>query len=907
MDTFHALAKRRKLIIMPPLQRPLAEDVPLCERHETSGFLSIGIQKAGFSDQQLSVFESLPSIQEWLETHASNKAMTPFDAVLAVMTMNNLWLEAVTQELRFIVPVGAMSRSLWELSSAVIQSLARQRKSNYGTLAFDLMRRMLHEEDCNKFQLTSTTYTLVMRAVPTSAEQLFRTLVLRHKENPLRCMPSVSNRVALIVAMTKIGRRSQALRFLWAEAPVSLFNVLISACDSPVDADKLLMKMEDHLRQGKGTCPNLRSFHIVLRKWVGVDAGRAEDVMERVLICGTSSPKLQPSAAFFVDLMKAHIDNPERVDRVVKRLVEHLLSIPVNMRSWPGYQLSTGVFETCMTAWFKKDQPERLEQVLADMKENSVKPSKLCWSLVVKCWSTVGNLEQAENVVRNAGEAADVDLCNIVLQAWSQRNVIQAQAYFDRMCKQPFRKQPNGRSYQIMLTAWKRSSSACAKNQIKTLLRRMEQHAKEGIVQPTDEIVDLANVPEMNQVDTLVTMRTGKVPRKGKRFNPSHGSTPPYSKNRLAKDIFERMEQAKVKPTTASFACIMTAWAQNNECETPSKIHARLDPKQVPDVDSCNSVLAVCLAGTSIRAPAISRSMIMHMMREYRSGNEEMLPKPLAFTRLFSRLYTERSAIQASVSIAITEDLKFPDNRFALACFTYALTVCSLTRDIDAPKYAERLWRSFTTKSLECFNLLLKTFANHPKHVLSQKAEWFLYANQNRSDWKPSAESVELVIEAVAKSRRPNAAQQAFVLLQRFQLQITNPGCLSHVLFACARASFGTNTDRLYYFNLASRAVSNWKERHGLIISLHYDRLLTCAIRFAPTSEKRIAMAKGVFDECLAAGLVDKFILRRFWTLAPAKMRRELLGRYTPRDVSLSDIPSAWTCSVSPRKLPRKH
>jgi hypothetical protein len=172
---------------------------------------------------------------------------------------------------------------------------------------------------------------------------------------------------------------------------------------------------------------------------------------------------------------------------------------------------------------------------------------------------------------------------------------------------------------------------------------------------------------------------------------------------------------------------------------------------------------------------------------------------------------------------------------------------------------------------------VLGVFANHPKHVLSQKAEWFLYMNENRSDWKPNSESLELVIEAVAKSRQHNAAKQAFFLLQRFQSQITNPACLSYVLLACARASFSTLADRLCNFNLASRA--------GVIHSVHYDRLLTCAIRFAPTSEKRITMvkSKSIFDECLAAGLVDKFILRRFWALAPETMRRELFETNQPR------------------------
>lgn len=61
---------------------------------------------------------------------------------------------------------------------------------------------------------------------------------------------------------------------------------------------------------------------------------------------------------------------------------------------------------------------------------------------------------------------------------------------------------------------------------------------------------------------------------------------------------------------------------------------------------------------------------------------------------------------------------------------------------------------------------VLGVFANHPKHVLSQKAEWFLYMNENRSDWKPNSESLELVIEAVAKSRQHNAAKQAFFFNQ---------------------------------------------------------------------------------------------------------------------------------------------
>jgi hypothetical protein len=176
-----------------------------------------------------------------------------------------------------------------------------------------------------------------------------------------------------------------------------------------------------------------------------------------------------------------------------------------------------------MTAWFKQGQPERLKHRLADMVAESFKPSKLCWSLVIKSWSAVGNLEEAENVLQNAKDGADVDLCNIVLHAWSQRNAIQAQAYFARLAcaNSHFECNLMQDRDQIVLTAWEGSNCARAKNQVEMLLRRMEQHAKEGIVQPTDANFELEDVGESSTKHegyTLVPRRNGKVLRKVERF-----------------------------------------------------------------------------------------------------------------------------------------------------------------------------------------------------------------------------------------------------------------------------------------------------------------------------------------------------------------------------------------------------
>ena len=62
---------------------------------------------------------------------------------------------------------------------------------------------------------------------------------------------------------------------------------------------------------------------------------------------------------------------------------------------------------------------------------------------------------------------------------------------------------------------------------------------------------------------------------------------------------------------------------------------------------ACNAVLAILLTRNTPEAMRISKSLVSRMLMEYRNGNTDMLPQPLAFTRLFSNLYRERERIPA--------------------------------------------------------------------------------------------------------------------------------------------------------------------------------------------------------------------------------------------------------------------
>lgn len=895
---------------MAPHQRPEVftfdfvddTEVPSKEARDRS----FDIQAPGITTRERSVFDSLPCILVWLVMRAATKGRTAVDAVCEAMNQDEAWLSGVVSEIKLCVPVGTMSRSIWSLSQALVRCLSQAKSPTTEALVADLMDRLIMEEDCSNFKVTPLIYSLAFRAAPNYAEPLFMTMTKRNKHNPQRSKPTTATRSALVVALTKLGQTDRAAKHLWKDAPIPLFNTILMSYDDPDGADKLLLYMESYLFPQSGRSPNVQSFRIVFQKWLGSgNLVRAESVLERQLVWSKSFEDLHPPVDFFVDLMRVQADSVERLEGLAKVLQIHLRRTPKALQSKPGYQMTYEPFEMRMVACSKQGNlnQERVGHILEDMLLRSIKPSPLCWALAVNAWTRVGRIDKAEKVLIRAGHEGDTIMWNLVLKAWCRTNVHRAQMHFDRFCRQGQRIRPNAHSFEVIFAAWKNSTSAKANYRTKHLLKQLEQQVQAGNVTPTFSLYELAVDALTNAKDKVQALKVCRQIQNSLSVSALQTPKSPTSvfyafashcNLNLMEELFRRMEKSQVTPTSVSFDCVVAAMSQ--PAILPRNI--RTSPSRelsVPDVESCNSVLAVCLSNYSEQSSTIAQSMINNMIRVYKTGNTKMLPTPSSFIRLYAKLYVQRDNIDAKAALSLVQGLKFPDERFSLSCFQYGLTICAWSSDRDSPALAHELWKKLKTPSLDCLNLLLQTFANHARHDLAKQAEALFHEHADNT-MSTNAESVNLVIQAVAKGRRRDSAQQAFHLLERFKPLVCDL-TFGYVLVACAMTPVSDMGSRLFHYHLAQRALVNWKLAGNAVTSAHYHRLLTCAIRLAPTAKARVQMSKQTFRGCCDSGLLDELLLRRFWSAIPEEERIHVF-RHKP---SMKGVPSRWTRNVPKR------
>lgn len=835
---------------------PASEETGQSKEHQSA----LIVMQNGFD------FDSLPSIEKWVKQQNLKKNLSALNGVLEQINRNRFWLASVINEIQKRVPVGKMSSNIWELSIALIRCLARQVSQHAGKLAFGLFSRLIEEEDNTEFRIASIMYMLVMRASPSTAERLFKRMVERSRRNPELCKPNVSHRVTLISSMIKSGEIDRALQLMWASAPISLFNRLLISFKSPLKADNVLKRMEENLRSssnGTGTKPTLRSFNIVLKKWASARVWqKAQDVLERAIAWSKVWPLLTPDIDFFVSVVEAYsctgVGGPSLSVKKVEKLAQ--------MRPKNGFpsQSSSSNQNGKSNNFARLDcQPYRLEFILCRMKKLSIPPTRFCISLLVKSWIEAGQTHEAERVIGEAQESCDVNLCNLVLRSWSFKNVQRAEHFFEWMCEHGLT--PDLYSYEILFLAWEKSQYQKKAIHIQYLLRHFKKQLDDGQLCSTRatyemamnsltktthkrEVLKLWHKVESCKIGDSLLLST-------RNLKTCHQAESSMS---LVEELFTRMERAYVIPTEVSFQCVISALNSNKKPACMNNKHLE-KYNSLPDAESCNLVLAICFSTPSSQAKQSARSMVLHLMREYKSGHLEMRPMAVCFTRLYTSLYDARQKIPTEATISIVEGIAFPDETFASSCFTYALTVCALSRNPSAPLVAHRLWQLLPQPcSRTDLKLVLRTYANHPRHKFSALAETLLLENL-KEDFE-SEEMIGLVIGIAAKQRRP---LDAYTLFSRYQHFVSRPNILASVLLACALSSH--RHQRWHHFQLAFRVFTKWKECKKAITSLHYLYLLTCAMRLPSTF--RTTVVQQVFNQCRDDGLVTESIIRRCQSL----------------------------------------
>jgi hypothetical protein len=386
-------------------------------------------------------------------------------------------------------------------------------------------------------------------------------------------------------------------------------------------------------------------------------------------------------------------------------------------------------------------------------------------------------------------------------------------------------------------------------------------------------------------------------------------------------------------PRKRSYDAAIVAWARSFKREAPARAFAilqRLEERAKeageryhPSGETCNYILAACSACTSKEASEIAHVVLEKMKEDNKKGYKDMRPRAGTLKVLFGDEFDHRETMAANGVEGMIQRMEdahehdVGDVKFRLDCYLYALTVWGWSVDPEAVIHAERLWERMNRStdiapSLQCFNALLRVYANNAEHINPGKADKMLKQMEldystGKLDWRPDSTSYDWLIETWARSKGEGAPQSAFNLLERMDTSYQTNGTdhvkpnrhtYATVLLACALTPAPDDGRKLHHFNIAVRAFNHLRQhKHCEPDRSLYNRLLMCATYLAPDKETQVKMTKHIFSLCCRDGHLDRRILKHYWNVAPTEDRRQLLGR-DGDEVKLSELPQEWSVNA---------
>jgi len=858
--------------------------------------------------------DNLPCIQTWIyhERNSRGAAGGPKRndlKVLSLMELDVTWLDGVFQELVQIVPVGHMSHAACSLTQALIRALVQHKSRHSRTLVDDLFKRLIQEEDGSAKQIvTAVLYGVVTRHFtdPLQAASLLELMRDRHRLFPKMCAkPMKSNLTSVLYCWTKSDLpqapyMAHNLLTMISKPNLAMYNTVLHAYyrkKMPVEADELLNQLEQ-----EGVKLNVHSFLFCIMAWEQ-DATRAIAVMERLCLV----QDLHPTTLAFLAVMQAiYTSMPDPGPKVagwMNRLQRYRMELPDELRLRNDYAVGQAIYQVVMKSWAKSTQPQEVDAVIEEMRSLGITLNASCWTIVVQAWSTF-NVEHAETIVLKLGNDNNLvqptlTMCHFILEGWSKlENPERCQSFFDWMCEHNIH--PDATSFKFVFISWNKGTSN--KNAGKHILSFLRNIEKYDSIQLDTSIYELV-------LRTLAVTHKRKVLMFLKRLECMHhqgihGISPECYNLALAsssgikevEDVFSRMKSIQFRPTTESFNFILQEWAKSSRpdaAHTANLVLERMKTELVkPNADTYNYILAICMYSKNRDTIKIARSIMVRLVTAYHSGDLSMLPSANILLRITENNNGPRLRTNANIVQEMVSDMEgFPHQDFATSYYTFSLTVCSMSLDTDAPSIARTLWERMIRCNLRCFNLVLKTYA---RHAVPHKAEYLFESHGTGYSWVPDHESFEYLLEAWARSKELNAAQRAFYLLEQ-RIGKPTPLAFANVLLACSMTPGGDSGTKLHQYNLAIRTFQCLKDAGHPATSLHFYRLLMCAIHLAPDATSRVGMATFIFRQCCKEGQVDQWILRRFWSIATKLVRQQLLNN-DDDNISLSQLPKNWIC-----------
>jgi len=272
------------------------------------------------------------------------------------------------------------------------------------------------------------------------------------------------------------------------------------------------------------------------------------------------------------------------------------------------------------------------------------------------------------------------------------------------------------------------------------------------------------------------------------------------------------------------------------------------------------------------------QSLFREMLRAYRMGEEDYVPKTDAFNTLIRALGKTKGGAEETEAMLFEMIEKFrggdEDSRPNAETFRLVIATQSRGRNASGAKIEQLL-----------------------------QIQEGLYDTTKAEDLKLDAWLGNVALQAIARSRDKKKAIRAKRVIERMKNaddKLNEPSVRSYytLLSACAYTE-GTPEDNFEAFQIAVDALKELRESLDKEPdSGCFGMFLKACANLMPENRKRDGVAENVFRKCCAEGLVNDFVLAEFERASSDALQLEVLGGFLDDNVRL---PSEWSRNVETR------
>jgi pentatricopeptide repeat protein len=486
--------------------------------------------------------------------------------------------------------------------------------------------------------------------------------------------------------------------------------------------------------------------------------------------------------------------------------------------------LDNRIFSLVLEAW-KNSQSfaaalrahKLLEQMvaLADQGILRAQPSLEDYHAVLECWNQSPDKTSADyaqeillQLKNKPGEyqltEATYELMLSILA--NGGHVDSAQQLLEEVCAERMDLTPTLAMHNFILQAWANSSYIDAPEQAQNFLRRMQMR-EQGMPEPD-----------------------------GNSYNIVIGC---WSSSNLkgavdrAEALLDQMKAARVRTTSASYQCVISALAKMGEAKRAEKLLTRLtkdysdqfDAELKPDIEPFQSVLRAYSRSYHPDAALNAESMLTHMRELYQSEVLDTMPNVWSYNivmRCWARSKSPEAGKRAKV---IFDGMQTHGVQPDTTSINTVLNACA--NSVSAAQTEQLFWEFFERYDQDplhnpqpdviSFSTVLKALVRSGYSDAPERGEALLNKLQelHQSGWeqcKPDVVAYASVIQCWAKSKRRDAPQKAESLLRRMQ-EIARAGnadmepdtvCWNSAINAWAQAGNGERAEALFKEMLTS-------------------------------------------------------------------------------------------------------